>query len=240
MPTSAQIDAFLCDENYLALIEDEREHRLLYITELSETRVSAFLGWLFHPHQGHGLGDQAVRELLQNAWRQVRSADWEGPSADQMGFRSWTPSQIARKSFRDLCVETEYRFGQADAGRKKNRPIDLTLVSRANKLAILIENKFGSKVHGNQLEAYRLQARAAYPDYTIFHVYLDPNLENQPDDEQYWIPLRYDWLINLISARQKSGLLSEKALNALLQVKEYLDRSRVVPCQWSCATCATR
>ena len=55
------VDNFLCDENYVSLVESAREQRLLYITDLSETRVSAFLGWLFRPHEGHGLGDHVIR-----------------------------------------------------------------------------------------------------------------------------------------------------------------------------------
>jgi hypothetical protein len=49
MATKAQIDLFLSDPSYLALIGLEREHRLLFITDLTETRISAFFGWLFRP-----------------------------------------------------------------------------------------------------------------------------------------------------------------------------------------------
>ena len=33
-----KINEFLCDENYLALVEGAREQRLLFITDMSETR----------------------------------------------------------------------------------------------------------------------------------------------------------------------------------------------------------
>lgn len=219
-----KINEFLCDENYLALVEGAREQRLLFITDMSETRVSAFLGWLFRPYEGHGLGDQAVRELLHNAWLEVHSGDWNGPRPEEMGFDQWSPVEIAAKSFRDLCVETEYRFGRSEKLGEKNRPIDVALVSRANRLLVLIENKFGSAVHSGQLKSYREQAEKSYPGYAVFHIYLDPNADNQPDDQPHWIPLRYGWLVDLISARQRSGLLSERALNALSQVKDYLNQ----------------
>lgn len=224
MVTAKQINDFLCDENYLAAVEGAREHRLLFITDLSETRVSAFLGWMFRPGEGHGLGDQVVRELLQNAWRQVHSGDWEGPTWDDMGYRDWTPARNVLRSFRDLCVETEYRFGRSDKTGEKNRPVDVFLVSRFNRLAVLIENKFGSAVHSEQLKAYREQAAKHYEGYTRFHIYLDPNLDNRPDDPPHWIPLRYDWLIDIIATRQRAELLSDLAKQALLQVKDYLEQ----------------
>lgn len=219
--STRQIDDFLCDDNFLALTELAREQRLLFITEMTETRVSAFLAWLFRPHEGHGLGDQPIRELLHNAWLQVLSSDWEGGDAEHL-FAGWTPSAIVGRSFRDLCVETEYRFGRKEGVDGKNRPVDVMLVSRANRLVVLIENKFGSAVHGNQLAAYRKQAEDSFPGFKKFYIYLDPNTENLPDDNRHWIPLRHDWLIDLITTRQKSGLLSERALNALSQVKDYL------------------
>ena len=96
----------------------------------------------------------------------------------------------------------------------------MILVSRSNKLVILIENKFGSKVH-NQLKAYREQAEKSFKGYQIFYIYLDPN-ENKTDDD-HWINLNYDWL-NLIDVWKQSGLLSSHALDALSQVKDYLEQ----------------
>lgn len=226
------VDKFLCDENYVSLVESAREQRLLHITDLSETRVSAFLGWLFRPHEGHGLGDHVVRELLHNAWMVAAKPDDEGTkTAGGNSFGGWSPSAIAMRSFRDLLVETEYRFGKSESGIAVNRPADIVLVSRANRLVVVIENKFGTAVHGDQLNAYRRQTEAAFPGYATFLIYLDPNLDNAPDDGSHWIQLGYDWLINLLIARQQSGLLSDMALNALSQVLDYLREDSVTSAQ---------
>lgn len=212
MTTKAQIDLFLSDPSYLALIGLEREHRLLFITDLSETRVSAFLGWLFRPQEGHGIGDQAFRELLLNVWRTNLREELEHDVL--------TPREILSKTFRDLLVHTEYRVQVGDnAG--KGRPIDLLMVSRQNKLVVVIENKFGSSVHSEQLTAYRKGIEKSFPNYRQIYVYLDSNEENKPDYD-HWIPLGYQWLIDLISTHQKSGLLSDRALDALDQFKDYL------------------
>ncbi|MBO0991351.1 PD-(D/E)XK nuclease family protein [Delftia sp. SD018] len=212
MTTKAQIDFFLSDPSYLALIGREREHRLLFITDLSETRVSAFLGWLFRPQEGHGIGDQAFRELLLNVWRTNRR--------EELGHNVLAPRDILGKTFSDLLVHTEYRV-QSDKSMGRGRPIDLLLVSRQNKLVVAIENKYGSAVHSDQLAAYRKGITKSFPSYNQIFVYLDSNEGNKPGDD-HWIPLGYQWLIDLISTHQKSGLLSNRSLDALNQFKDYL------------------
>jgi hypothetical protein len=71
------------------------------------------------------------------------------------------------------------------------------------------------------LTAYRNGIAKAFPSYRQIYVYLDSNEENKPGND-YWIPLGYQWLIDLISTHQKSGLLSDRSLDALDQFKDYL------------------
>lgn len=220
MANRVQIDRFLSDPDFLALTGLEREQRLLFITNLSETRVSAFLGWLFRPQEGHGLGDQAVRELLLTVWR--------ANDSEQLEFSLPSPRSILDSSFRDLLVRTEYALPGDTDGRKKSRSIDVLLVSRHNKLVIAIENKFGSIVHSSQLRDYRNRIEETFPNYRRVFVYLDSDDEAKPDDEM-WIGLNYQWLIDLISTHQLSGLLSERALDALAQVKDYLIEDGAMP-----------
>ncbi len=218
-----KVNRFICDENYLALVESTREHRLLFITDLSETRVSALLAWLLRPNEGHGLGDHAFRQLLKNAWLAVNSGDWDGPTWNKLGLKGWEPMALATKSFSDLCIETEYSFGKAKKDGKGGRPVDLFLVSRSNKLVVLVENKFGTGAHSGQLKAYREQADASFDGYTKLLIYLDPNAEHRPDDGEYWVTLRYEWLIELIATQEGAGLLSSRALDALSQLRVYLE-----------------
>ncbi len=218
MATKAQIDLFLSDPSYLALIGLQREHRLLFITDLTEPRVSAFLGWLFRPHEGHGIGDQAFRELLLNVWRTNLR--------EELGRDVLAPRDILCKTFRDLLVHTEYTV-PIEKEVRKPRQIDLLLVSRQNKLVVAVENKFGSSVHSNQLTAYREGIAKSFKGYHQIYVYLDSNEENKPDDV-YWIPLGYQWLIDLISTHQQSGLLSDRSLDALDQFKDYLTEDQAL------------
>lgn len=212
--TKEQINRFLSDPDYLSLVELEREQRLLFITDISETRVSALLAWLFRPYEGHGLGDQAFRELLLSAWRRVQTEEL-AVSAEPP-----TPTRLLNRSFRELLVETEYQV-EKPKGRGKGRAIDLLLVSRQHKLVVGVENKFGSTVHNEQLKAYREGLKKQFPDCELVLIYLDSNEENKPDDAD-WIPLSYQWIVTLIESRQRSGLLSARALDALTQFRDYL------------------
>lgn len=213
MTTKKQVDFFLSDPDYLALIELEREQRLLFITDLTETRVSAFLGWLFRPYEGHGLGDRAVRELLLNVWRKNENEELE--------LSLPTPKNVMENSFRDLLVETEYQIQKTPATGKR-RSIDLVLISRQQKLVIAIENKFGSSAHSDQLNAYQSAIAKKFVDYQQVFVYLDWN-QAKPKEKE-WIALDYEWIVKMIASQQEAGLLSARALDALGQVKEYLSQ----------------
>ena len=224
MITKNGINHFFADPDYAGLVDLDREQRLLFITDLSETRISAFLAWVFRPHEGHGLGDRGIKELLQRAW--------EANETEELGLKVPVPAEVRSLSYQDLLVYTEYQVGApvkkkrkpgqgAKRKRSKGAAVDLLLLSRTNKLLIAIENKFGSKLHSNQLKTYRTNLLKRFPGFRCVFVYLDWN-ENDPADD-CWCPLDYQWIIDMISSQQAAGLLSEKALDALAQVKEYIN-----------------
>ncbi len=215
MTTKKQIDRFLSDPDYLALVELEREQRLLFITDLSETRVSAFVAWLFKPYEGHGLGDAAFRTLLLNLWRANED--------NELQMDVVAPRDLASTNFSDLLLETEYQVS-APVRPGRGPSIDVLAVSRQNGLIVSIENKFGGKLREKQLKTYREAIKKKFPDYRHLFVYLDWNAGNHPDDDE-WIQLDYSWLIDLLEQHEAAGLLSERALHALRQVRDYLSDS---------------
>ncbi len=96
-----------------------------------EIRHSAILGWLLDPQESHGLGDQFLKAFLSAALR-----DGSGKHAELRAM------QISQANLMDAEVRPEWRS------------IDLLVISRSNNWVFIIENKFHSKQHGNQLTAY--------------------------------------------------------------------------------------
>ncbi|WP_411352388.1 PD-(D/E)XK nuclease family protein [Leisingera aquaemixtae] len=136
--------------------------------ERMEIRHSAILGWLLDPGETHGLGDRFLKAFLAGAMRgSVQNA---GPSA----------LEISQADLRDSEVRSEWLN------------IDIFIVSERNRWAFVIENKFDSRLHGNQLERYMRKVRGVYKsqeDLKIRGVFLtlrDENFDN-PD----YVPISY-------------------------------------------------
>ncbi len=65
------------------------------------------------------------------------------------------------------------------------RKIDLLIISHANKWVFIIENKFHSKQHGNQLEIYYKRVKGVFGgDKNIQGIFLTLN-EEEPNNEHY-------------------------------------------------------
>ena len=94
-----------------------------------EIRHSAILGWLLDPQESHGMGDQFLKAFLSTAL---------GDDKDEQSARRAV--DISQADIMDAEVRREWRG------------IDLLLISRKNGWVFIIENKFHSKQHGNQLK----------------------------------------------------------------------------------------
>jgi PD-(D/E)XK nuclease superfamily protein len=98
--------------------------------ERMEIRHSAILGWLLSPQETHGLGDVFLKAFLAQA---LRGHDSKlRPSA----------LEVSQANMIDAEVRREWRH------------IDLLVLSPRNGWIFLIENKFDSSQHGNQLKRY--------------------------------------------------------------------------------------
>jgi hypothetical protein len=104
-----------------------------------EIRHSAILGWLLDPQESHGMGDQFLKAFLASALR-----DGTG---EHSAFRAL---EISQADIMDAEVRREWRS------------IDLLVISRTNGWVFIIENKFHSKQHGNQLKNYYQKVEDAF------------------------------------------------------------------------------
>lgn len=142
-----------------------------------EIRHSSILGWLLDPQQTHGLGDRFLRSFLSEALRGTETE--AGPTA----------LQVAQADLMDAEVRREWRH------------IDLLVITPANGWVFVIENKFHSGQHGNQLKRYidivedvLLDGETLTQARGVFLSLLD----EEPKDERF-VPIQYADVCGLIA-----------------------------------------
>lgn len=151
--------------------------------ERMEIRHSAILAWLLSPQETHGLGDSFLKAFLSEA---LRGAPSEAePSA----------LDVSRADLSDAEV------------RKEWRNIDLLVLSPGNKWIFIIENKFDSRLHSNQLARYMDIVHAAFGAKNGFNhvrgVFL--NLSDEEPDNDRYAPIQYASLTAILDQQAFSG-----------------------------------
>jgi hypothetical protein len=104
-----------------------------------EIRHSAILGWLMDPQESHGMGDQFLKAFL--------AAALSSGTGEHKALRAL---EVSQADIMDAEVRREWRS------------IDLLVISRTNGWVFIIENKFHSKQHGNQLKDYYQKVEDAF------------------------------------------------------------------------------
>lgn len=147
-----------------------------------EIRHSAILAWLLNPQETHGLGDNFLKALVSEALRGHHAS--MQPSA----------LQVSQSDMMDTEVRREWRH------------IDILLISPRNKWIFVIENKFDSGQHTNQLTRYLELVRSTFGEenfpYTrgIFLSLWD----EEPDDDRY-APIKYGSICEILEQQALSG-----------------------------------
>jgi len=144
--------------------------------ERMEIRHSAILRWLLDPQETHGLGTDFLSSFLAEALRGRRTK--EGPNA----------LDIIRADLGDAEVRREWRS------------IDLLVLSPSNGWAFVIENKFESRQHGDQLRRYLELAENAFGGgddrLHVKGIFLTLYGE-EPEDDRY-APILYETICELL------------------------------------------
>jgi hypothetical protein len=131
-----------------------------------EARHSAFLAYLLDPTQNHGFGDEFARRLLQKA---LALANAEPLPLSRIDLDVW--------SLAALEVRQEWHN------------IDLLLLDKPHRLAVIIENKIDSSEHSDQLRRYFEEVQHHYPKWNILGLYLSP--EGDAPTHEVYIPIDY-------------------------------------------------
>ena len=217
---NSQLDDFFADDDVRWLLANARENRALTIAFPKEINISNLFAWLLSPHEGHGLGDLPIKELLFRAW-DVCADDQE---ADRLLGR-FRPALVHGLTFSEAVVVREYAAPE-DAGR-----VDLVLVDPKNRLVLAVENKYGAKLGLQQLTRYADALEKKLPrdeDWQLISVMLDYDTESEADDQR-WLKLDYEWVIDMIKTQLGLGLLSQESAATLQQFSDHLEDEGLVP-----------
>lgn len=150
--------------------------------ERMEIRHSAILGWLLSPQETHGLGDKFLKAFLAEALRGHNE--------------SLLPSalQVSQADMMDAEVRREWRN------------IDLLALSPSNGWIFIIENKFDSNLHSNQLQTYMDVINSTYMGGETYQsargIFL--SLWDEEADERY-APINYSSIFELLERQVLSG-----------------------------------
>ena len=170
-------------ENLEAKLSEFNPFRVLKI-EKYEIRHSTVIAWLLNPRENHNLRDAFLKKFLAEV-----IINNEHLETDINVFKT------QEMSYSDIEVETEWNN------------IDIFLVSKENKLAILIENKINAKESKGQLEKYINAVHSQYSSYEVIPVFLTLT-GVEPSDKRYGI-ISYTQILQMlkfITSIQKENL----------------------------------
>ena len=141
-----------------------------------EIRHSNILSWLLNPNENHNFDDKFLKKYLASVI--------SNPDNDDAVDENISILDIQKSTFTDLRVYRE----------KYN--IDILLQSKSNKLIVLIENKYLSSEHSNQLNRYLDTIKALFNNYKFLPIYLSLD-GDRPSNLQYCIS-SYSEIIKVI------------------------------------------
>lgn len=143
-----------------------------------ELQHSWLISWLLDPSGSHGLGDTFLRDFLAQATA----------AAEERGISVPSPSDGVDWRFTDIEIARERHY------------IDILVISEAESLACIIENKIFSNEIPGQLRWYLETVRATYPKLRPFPIFLTPDGRKPltERDQADYVPLGYAQVANII------------------------------------------
>ena len=178
-PSIDELEALLINNPDLHLIKAHlsRFNPIMVMgMEHMEIRHSSILRWLLDPQESHGLGDVFLKAFLTEA---VRGHE---------GSLSPSALNIFQSDLMDAEVRSEWRS------------IDLLVLSPRNGWVFVIENKFQSSLHSDQLVRYMDIAENTFiknGSYGALRGVFLSLWDEDPDDNRF-APIRYDAVCQLL------------------------------------------
>ncbi|PEB95356.1 MULTISPECIES: PD-(D/E)XK nuclease family protein [Bacillus cereus group] len=148
-----------------------------------EIRHSNMIAWLLDPMENHHLGSMFVNKILSRTFVKAENEELIG----QYNF-----IKLHKQSLQDLEVFREVQT-------KNNKRIDILAISEAQKVAILIENKYKSLESDGQLQNYINFVSEKYEGYTIIPIFL--SLDGSAPSHKSYLTLDYGDILNILKGQ---------------------------------------
>lgn len=192
---------FLLDINCLKGLDkwadDFNLFDVLRITNM-EIRHSNILAWLFDPNESHAMGDAFIKEFARKLAEKNERENFDYFAFMLQDFYSY---QVYRES----------------------NHMDIVLLSREEKTAIIIENKIWSGESEHQLQEYYERSLVEYKDCAeILYVFLTPDGSDSSNPER-WISFSYE---EIIEALECAVADTELRPEVSLLIKNYIETVR--------------
>lgn len=221
--TSQEISAFFEAPALAELTERlKTSDNLLEIIKLKETQHSAVMAWMFDPREGHGQGEEILRDFLlqassaaQNQLSSEGGIGLKNESTTRIFFDYWNVPRLKTAALGGCFIATEYEVG--------GKRLDLLVVDPVNKFVVVIENKAGATLTDVQLNCYyqlvspmvenKTINKQRFEGFKLAFVALDQNFEEYSDENETqtaasieksksglktsldnWIAINYEWL----------------------------------------------
>ena len=196
-----QIRDLLLSDDFKKLEKMNYGYNLFNILKLEykETAHSDMLAYLFNPYENHYLKESMINELFKHLSK--KDANY---------------INLLLLDYSDLEVYREYTI---DNGRR----LDILLISKCNKVVILIENKIWSGEGDNQLEDYKKYIDDKYNNYSRIFLYLTPEKERKKEYKGY-IHITYNNIYSMLENVLKEHQMTTAIWTFLKQYKDMIRR----------------
>lgn len=197
---SSIIKKFESDE---IIVNYSKKNNIFDFISLNELGTSQLIAWLLDPEESHGLGNTFMKEFIAEINKSIT--------------HNTTLDAASRLKVDDLKSPTILTEQTISHYGKKGR-LDILIVS--DSACIVVENKFGSKEHNDQLNLYKKyfsNTRKNKLEKTFF-VYLDINMNVVEMDhiaQKGWIPLDFSWISDFITKHKKD--VKEQRIKYILE-----------------------
>ena len=173
-----------------------------------EEQASKIIAWLLNPREAHNFGKEFFEAMLDSISKTSSIKGYKYQTKTKKTTSKSLEKRDLLKKYEKVIIQIEYCIDN-NCKKKEDGRVDILLCLEDVQALFIIENKYGSKEHGRQMENYFTHfSQPAYKDYTVFYIYLDiflPEDRNFCSDSVHWHFLSYDWIIEFLKDNLKKS-----------------------------------